>query len=213
MKILHIDDHKIFTQGLALALEAGLDDTRVVCGSSASEALALLDEHDDVDLAILDLGMPGIDGHGLIDAFNERHLTLPIVVMSAVEDPWQIRDCLNAGAVGFIPKTFGQEDIIHAIRHIIGGNIYLPDALKERLSRLPEKYVPESRRVAKGLHLNKRQMDVLGLMQRGYGNREIADILCISEHTVKSHARVLYQALGVGGRLECVREAERCGLL
>ena len=213
MKILHIDDHKIFSQGLALALESGLQDTRVLCGHSAREALDLLESHPDVDLAILDLSMPGIDGLGLLEAINERHLTLPAVVMSAVEDPWQIRDCLHAGAMGFIPKAFGQAEIMAALDEIIAGNIYLPDALRERLARLPEKYVPENRRVAEGLHLNKRQMDVLELMHQGYRNREIADILCISEHTVKSHARVLYQALDVGNRLECVREAERQGLI
>jgi DNA-binding NarL/FixJ family response regulator len=213
MKILHIDDHKIFTQGLALALEDGLEDTRVLCGHSAAEALAELEAHPDIDLVMLDLSMPGIDGLGLIDALNERDLALPIVVMSAVDDPWQIRDCLHAGAVGFIPKTFGQTEIIAALKQIVGGDIYVPEALRERLSRLPEKYVPESERVAKGLHLNKRQMDVLELMQRGYSNREIAEILSISENTVKSHARVLYQALDVGSRLECVREAERHGLI
>lgn len=213
MKILHIDDHEIFAQGLALALEAGFADTRVICGHDANEALRQLEQHPDLDLAILDLNMPGIDGLGLIDAFNERNFALPIVIMSAEEDPWQIRDCMQAGALGFIPKMFTKEEIIAALNRILAGETFLPDDLRGRLRKLPEYSADEAQRIAEGFHLSKRQLDVLELMRRGYSNRQIADILCVSEPTVKSHARVLYQSLGVHSRLECIREAERSGLI
>ncbi len=213
MKILHVDDHEIFAQGLAMALEAHLPEAHVLYGLDAAQALHLLEANVDIDLAIVDLNMPGIDGRALIDALGERDMALPVVVMSAVEDPWLIRDCLRAGAMGFVPKVFGKDEIIAALERVLAGEVYLPHRLAERLQQLPDEEPPEAQRVAKGLGLGKRQLDVLALMRQGYGNREIADILCISEHTVKSHARVLFQTLGVNNRLECVREAERTGLI
>lgn len=141
MKILHIDDHEIFAQGLALALEAKLADARVISGYDAATALQRLEEHPDLDLAILDLNMPGIDGRGLIDALSERNFALPIVMMSAVEDPWLIRDCMQAGAVGFIPKAFGTDQVIDALNRIFDGEIFLPNDLHDRLQQLPDKQV------------------------------------------------------------------------
>lgn len=214
MKIIHVDDHQLFVEGLKAVLEHTSVGHTILAAANAEDAIKLVEQNLDTDLVMVDLTLPGMDGHALIKALFERNLIIPVVVMSAVDDLWQIKRCMDEGAMGFIPKSIETAEMITAIQRLVQGETFLPDELREKLENLPDK-APEGNveKLAAAYHITSRQMEVLNLMREGYGNQDIANILCLSEHTIKSHARVLFQALGVSNRVECIRNAERAGLL
>ena len=214
MNILHLDDHQLFAEGLRAVLQQPSVGHRVVSAYDVESALGALDEHGDIDLVLTDLQMPGLDGQAFIQALFQRGLMIPVLVMSAVEDLWAIRRALDAGAMGFVPKALETQDIVSIIQRALEGEPYLPAGMVDKLQAMPSD-APENgiERVAKRYQITPRQLDVLRLMRDGCSNREIAQVLSISEHTVKSHGQVLFQAFEVSNRLECVRYAERAGLL
>ena len=214
MKIMHVDDHQLFAEGLKAVLEHSSNGHTVLSASDANSALDLASSNPDLDLIMVDLGLPGIDGHALIKALFERNIIVPVIVMSGVDDLWQIKQCMDEGAMGFIPKSVETDNILNAIETVIRGDTYLPEELCEKINNLPSDTPSDQiERIAASLKISKRQMEVLRLMREGYGNQDIANILCVSEHTVKSHARVLFQTFGAANRVECVRSAEKAGLL
>ncbi len=209
MKIVHIDDHALFVEGLKAIL--GHD---IHTASNAEEGLLLAEQHPDADLILVDLGLPGMDGQALLKALFARGVVAPVAIMSAAEDNWKIKRCLDEGAMGFIPKALPVQHIKLAIERIMAGHFFLPDDLKTRLDQLPDiEPEEETARIAASHHITRRQLDVLRLMQQGYGNQEIANILFLSEHTVKSHVKALLRNFHAANRVECVRCAERAGLL
>ena len=209
MKILHIDDHALFVEGL----KAIIGHT-IHAAYSAEAGLALAVQHPDADLILVDLSLPGMNGQALIKALFARGTVASIVVMSAVEDCWKIKHCLDEGAMGFIPKALPTEQIKQAIETVLAGDFFLPNDLAAKLAQLPDKEPDnETARIATSHQITPRQLDVLRLMQQGYGNQEIANILFLSEHTIKSHVKALLRALDAANRVECVRCAERAGLL
>lgn len=214
MKIIHVDDHQLFVAGLRALLEHERHGYQVISAATGEDAITLIEQHFDAELMLVDLTLPGMDGHALIKACFERNFIVPVIVMSGVEDLWQIKRCMDAGAVGFIPKSASTDDIVIALQTVLSGDTYLPIDLEEKIANLPsETEGSYAERTARSLRVSKRQMEVLKLIRDGYGNQEIANILCLSEHTIKSHTRALFQVLDVSNRIECVRSAERIGLL
>lgn len=214
MKVLHLDDHQLFTEGLRAVLERAWPDCQVTCCTSVGDALKLMADDTNWDLMLADLQMPGLDGLAFLQALGERDLLVPVIVMSAVEDPFVVRQAFDRGAQGFIPKSYSTEAIVDAINRFMEEGLFVPPELAEQIEQLPDN-APASQR-ERQMHryqLTERQMEVLALMRDGYANREIGRILHISENTVKTHLKVLFQALAASSRLECVREAERVGLL
>lgn len=214
MKILHVDDHQLFTEGLASALHHSSLNCTVITATNADQVLALLAQHNDIDLLLIDLGMPNVDGICLMEGIIQRNYNIPMAVLSAQDDPWQIKDAFNLGATAFLPKSWGISDIVEALTKIEQGEIVLPDYMAQAISKLPEeKPKSHSQKAASSLAISPRQLEVLKLMQLGHSNKKIADILFISETTVKSHVQVLFQSIGAANRIECVRFAQTLGLL
>ncbi|CAA0103442.1 Transcriptional activator protein ExaE [BD1-7 clade bacterium] len=212
MKILHLDDHNLFTEGLSsVLLTHGIN---VTSASDTKAAIELLETTQDFDLIIADLSLPGLDGFAFIQSVEQRQLLLPIVVLSATEDLWLIKKSLAAGAVGFIPKTYKTLEIVAAINLIIAGEVYLPEKIRTSLSQLPDDEPQDS--IIKKLsayQLSRRQLDVLRLMHKGHSNEEIATILHVSINTIKTHVKILFSAFSVSNRMECVRFAEKVNLI
>ncbi|MCE0555643.1 MULTISPECIES: response regulator transcription factor [unclassified Motilimonas] len=205
IKIAVIDDHHLFLHGMELILKN--TGAEVVIFESAASALGELSEVAP-DLILMDLSMPEMDGFSMIHALAARDFLLPIAVVSASEDISQISDALDAGAMGFIPKSYPPDALVRAIESIIDGHIHVPESIalgikqyKESLAQSPE------------YSLSPRQMDVLKLLAKGYPNKKVADILNISEDTVKFHLRGLFKILGVSNRTESVTRANELGLL
>lgn len=214
MHILHLDDHYIFTQGLSAVFQSQRPDIDIVSAMDAKTALSILDESNSFDLILVDLNLPDLDGLAFIQAVEQRNLFIPIVVLSASEDMWQIKQALDVGASGFIPKSHSFENILSAIHSVLDGELYIPEDIQKHIRKLPEKIPNDSQfKALSAYRLRQRQLDVLKLMQQGYSNEDIAQVLHLSRNTIRSHARIIFSAFGVGNRMECIRFAERVGIL
>jgi len=214
MKLLHLDDHVLFSEGLSAVLQQRADNLQVLSANEAEQAFSLLEQHTDIDVILVDLSMPGLDGLAFLNGMEQRDIYIPVAVLSATDDLWKIKKALQAGASGFIPKTYSSEAILNILEHIVAGDIMLPEDIQQALQEIPDKEPKqEQHRILSAYQLGQRQMDVLKLMQQGYGNEEIATVLHLSKNTIKTHARTLFSAFQVSNRLECVRYAERIGLL
>ncbi len=213
MKVIHVDDHVLFAEGFKamLTMRTAFD---VISLTSAREALTLLDEIGEVDLLLVDLQMPEMNGISMIEAIERRGLLVPVVVISASEDLWEIRKVMNAGAAGFIPKTANTEEIVSILERVMQGEIYLPENIEAGIAHLPQ-IKPEGgvKQAMAHYHITERQLEVLRLIRQGYNNKDISKILYISIETVRTHVRNLYSAFQVNDRIRCVRAAEEAGLL
>ena len=213
MKVIHVDDHVLFAEGFNAMLTMRTDFD-VVSLPNAREALKLLDEAGEVDLLLVDLKMPEMNGLSMIEAIERRGLLVPVVVISASEDLWEIRKVMDAGAFGFIPKTANMGEIIQILNRVIEeGGTYLPEDIAIGISRLPKQKPKDTiKSILAHYHITERQLEVLRLMRQGYNNNDIATILYITKETVRTHAGNLYRAFNVGDRIRCVRAAEDAGL-
>lgn len=213
MKILHIDDHMLFAEGLSAVLSQHAKDIEIVSANDSEQGLMLIEQNQDIDLIFIDLNMPGLNGLAFIDSINERDLFIPFVVLSASENIWDIREALSSGAAGFIPKTYSFQKILDIIELVILGDVYVPDSILTAIENLPErKPLHDQQQILTAYKLGQRQFDILKLMRQGYSNDEMAVVLNISINTIKTHVKTLFTSFQVKNRLECVRYAERINI-
>lgn len=201
-RILIVDDHPIFRQGLATALSSAAD--LVVCGegASADEAIALTRKLAP-DLVLLDLSMPG-GGMAALAAIRANHSDLPIAVLTASEDSDNVLGALRAGAQGYVLKGIGGQALIDAVRAIAAGEGYIAPVLAARiLSELSREPVPELSPQGTPLDdLTPREREVLELVANGFSNKEIALRGDMQEKTVKHHMTRILAKLHVRNRTE-----------
>lgn len=210
MNILIVDDHPLFIYGIRHSLGRLDPDVRVTeadGAESAERAIETLESDQSFDLILIDLGLPGMNGTSIIQRLQERGIWLPLVVISGEQDVQVIKSVLEAGALGFIPKSHNSQQMVAALEQILDGEIYLPADIKQQIRRL------ETRRNSTSELVTKRQLDVLQLMAKGYSNKQIATSLFLTEHTVKAHVSAIFTALDACNRTECVRIAQHEGLL
>jgi DNA-binding NarL/FixJ family response regulator len=214
VKILHLDDHTLFAEGLSVVASLHSDNLSIIGVTSAEGAWQVLEKQSDIELMLIDLNMPDLDTLDFIESLTERNLYIPFIVLSASRDLFQIRKALKNGASGFIPKTYSIVQILQVIEQVMAGDIVVPRDIEQGIACLPEKEPSHTHyKIMTNYKLGKRQMDVLKLMQEGYSNDEIADQLKLSKNTIKTHVKTIYSAFQVSNRLECVRYAERIGLI
>jgi DNA-binding NarL/FixJ family response regulator len=210
MKALVIDDHPVFIT----ALESLLKDMRRGIGidtaTSAEEALRHIEYHPDYQFILLDLSMPGLDGFAFLRALEQRKLPIPVIIVSSSEEPETIHACISAGAVGYIPKSYDLEQMAKAIERIHDGEIYLPQALTQSTIQTNEEAVKQR---CEQIGISDKTYQVLVWLAKGKTNKEIAEELNISVHTVKAHLAKLFERLQTGNRMDTVMEAIRLGLI
>ncbi len=214
VKILIVDDHPMFMDGLIQGLH-GLDDSLDLDqAATAEQALARIDSGIAPDFMLIDIFLPGESGIVLLKTLIAREIWIPALVLSASDDPLLIREAIDNGAMGYVPKTFSARQLLEAMKIVTRGDLFLPPGITRPAdSPAPRDSNGDSDRPANRHGITRRQTEVLKLMTRGYSNRKIASTLFVSEHTVKSHIKAMFKALRVANRTACVRKAGQLGLV
>jgi len=218
MKILLADDHELIRTGLRNELRE-LDAAVLFVDAWHADSLRQMFElHDDLDLALVDLAMPGMDGARTIAELRERYPTVPLIVLSGADPVANARAVMRVGAAGFIPKSAMAEVMLQAIRLVLAGGQYLPPQLIQLLNDdalQPEQVGTtgedtQQRKDRKRLELlSQRQKEVFALLAKGLSNKMIARELKITEGTVKNHVATIFDVLNVHNRVSAVVEARR----
>lgn len=203
-RILLIDDHRLFADGLSLVLsQSGEYQVSTFYNARCVlDNIELLKEH---DLALIDLDMPSLDGFGFIKGIKERKLNIKVVVVSATEKRSDINRILQMGAMGFLPKKSPSNIMLEGVRTILSGNKYVPKNLLQEVD-WQSINADQNDDIKHDSVFTSRQLEILSLLRDGYSNKEIAQILDVTESTVKSHIGLLFKALGVKNRTACVRK-------
>lgn len=214
MNILMVEDHRLVADAMQVMLTEIDPSINVTACYSTQHALSVVDTGRRFDLVLTDLFMPGIDGIGLLVGLNNRNKQIPVVVISGSDDDKHIRLSLENGAAGFIKKTLPAAEMIAGIRKVLDGGRFFPErfaALDNQLSRGEKPFGGNQN--ASGVKPGQKQLQVLQLMADGNSNKQISQIVGISEATVKYHTSQLFKHLGVKNRTSCVREAQLRGLI
>jgi len=202
-RIVIVDDHPLFRAALRQTLAGGAD-VRVEEAGDLAALSAALEADRDCDLVLLDLNMPG--GHGLsgLLLLRAQYPELPVMIISAVEDPKVIARSFELGAAGYLTKSAGPADIRSAIETVLSGELYVPDGIA--LGHEGDEHADLARRLAT---LTPQQIRVLMMLSDGLMNKQIAFELAISEATVKAHVSSILQKLGVDSRTQAVIAAAK----
>jgi DNA-binding NarL/FixJ family response regulator len=199
-RFIIVDDHPLFRGALSQALSASFENAEILEAGSLAELTERLATAIDTDLILLDLTMPGVHGVSGLIYLRAQHPEVPVVIVSASDDAETIRNCLDCGASGFIPKSQPVERIRDAIRKVIDGELWLPPDVD--LSNVPSGDSTEL--VSRLATLTPQQVRVLMMLGEGLLNKQIAYKLNVSEATVKAHVSAILQKLGVDSRTQAV---------
>lgn len=213
MHILLVDDHTLFREALLHVLNQLDEQVAVLEAADVSEATQLIAHTHNLDLLLLDIDLPGVDGLTALPNLRELAPTVPIVVLSGSENANDVQCALDHGSVGYIPKSCSSHEMLTALRIVLQGDVFVPPKLLSKLGKEPlmaEK--PEEKSDSQSL-LTSRQVDVLELMAKGLPNKSIANTLNVVEGTVKLHVAAIMRALGARNRTHAVTEASRRGLI
>lgn len=198
-RIVIVDDHPLFREALSQTLANVVKGVDVAQAASLDELTAMLEAGGDIDLVLLDLNMPGVQGFSGLMYLRAQYPQIPVVVVSASEDPKTIRRCLDLKASGFIPKSLPAPAIRDALKAVLAGGIWVPRSVDFN-SVEPELSAMAGKMAA----LTPQQMRVLMMLGEGLLNKQIAYKLDVSEATVKAHVSAILQKLGVDSRTQAV---------
>ncbi len=203
---LVVDDHPLFREALQLAIQSAYPEAKIVEAASIAAARVALSGDTAFDLILLDLAMPGTRGFDGLLELRTSHPKLPIVIVSALEDPRIIHEAMTCGAAGYISKSIRKPELADAIQDLMNGVVYLP-----------KDYVPPdagtdgtdpdiASRIAL---LTPQQLRVLQMLRQGLLNKQIAFELGVGETTVKAHMSEILRKLGVASRTQAVIEVSK----
>ena len=213
MKILVVDDHSLITDALSV-LFLDLDPAAEVLTTRTAEGtMDLLEKNADLDLVVLDLGMPGVSGTSLLESMVAHSPEMKILVLSGQQDPRNVMRVLQLGAAGFVPKSMASDTLLAAGKFVLSGGVYNPADLLEEVNRVAMIGTPERPREvgATRVELTERQEQVLQLLARGAPIKIICRELGLSEGTVKTHVTAIYRAFNASNRTEALLAARRHG--
>ena len=199
-RLVIADDHPLFRGALREAVVGLLEAVDIAEAGTFDDVVALLDRGGDVDLVLLDLAMPGVRGFSGLMYIRAQYPSVPVIVVSANDDPAAIRRCMEFGASGFIPKTLSVEAMRAAISRILGGGVWTPSDVDLSAGADSE----TAALMARMATLTPQQVRVLMMLSEGLLNKQIAYELHVSEATVKAHVSAILQKLGVDSRTQAV---------
>jgi DNA-binding NarL/FixJ family response regulator len=210
MKLLIVDDHSMVRAGLAALLEQPRYSMSVLLAKDAAEGLDVIGANPDIEVVLLDISMPGVDGIAALKDFGKIRPDLPVILLAASENPGDIRRGLAAGALGYVPKSSSPETLLSAIRLVMSGEVYVPPVMLRSdggtdgvAASLYQITIP----------LTRRQIEVLRLLDRGLSNKAIGRELHLAERTVKAHITAIFKSLRVTNRNDAVAFARRANVV
>jgi DNA-binding NarL/FixJ family response regulator len=221
MKILLVDDHVLFREGIALLLKSLVAGDSLYQAGTCEEAVAKVSQDPSIELVLMDINLPGTSGINAIALIRAKFPLIPVVGLSSSDDKQTILDAIDAGAMGFIPKSSSSAVLFAALQLVLSKGIYIPPEafLRERgvgnrsgaragaeRPGAPEHATPED------LGLTPRQSEVLFLILQGKSAKAICRDLSLSSSTVKIHTSAALRALNVTTRTQAVIAAGRMGL-
>jgi len=210
LNILVADDHALMREGIHLVLSRLSEEPELVSAANYAETLHFLTLKTDFDLILIDLNMPGGQAFtGLVQVLTASR-EVPVVVLSASDNPADIHRSIELGAKGYIPKSESNERLIAALELVLLGGVYLPPRLYNYTPASDHiKFKPENAE----LTLTRRQKEVLVLLARGEPNKGIGRILGLSEGTVRTHVNAIFKLLDVNNRTQAGVSARTLGLI
>ena len=206
MRILLADDHDLFRAGLGMVLQGLGDVVEVTQADSLSAAIDCVDQMPELDLALLDLNMPAMNGMTGLRQFRQQFPLIPVVIISGSDSPADAQQALDAGASGYIHKSSPPQVVLSALQLVLAGGVYVPPQALRRDDEAPAALPPMHKGKLGGL--TARQIDVLRLLAAGKPNKLIARELGLSEGTVKIHLSTIFRVLDVNNRTEAVLAAQ-----
>lgn len=197
-RLLIIDDHPLFREGMIAALSRLLPGVGMIGAGSAEDGLSVLDNDPDIDLVLIDIRLPGMDGFTALRQFAQLHPTISRMIMTGSDDADDERRAIAEGASGYLHKSMDIDDVGIAIETVLMGDVYRHQRHRTKPAR-------------NDITLTLRQLDVLQLLTEGRSNKEIARTLDITERTAKAHVAAIFLAFGSANRTQAVMEAQRRG--
>jgi len=201
IKVMVVDDHPLVRIGIATVVNQQPDMKITAEADGGPRALELYRQHRP-DVVLMDLRLRGESGARLTSTLRAEFPDARVLVISNYDGDEDIHQALAAGALGYLFKSVVEDELVDAIREINAGRPYLPKGVADRLHESET-----------GARLTRREDEILDLLGKGLGNRELGQVLGVSEDTVKTHLKSLFRKLGVSDRAEAVREALRRGFI
>lgn len=216
MKILVVDDHALVRRGLSYVVKEGFPDADVVEAESSAAALEALREVKKMDVALVDVRMPDLDGLELLRAIKVEWADLPVIMLSTYDNAPYVKRALSDGASGYLLKDATPEDLAQAIKVAISGsgNVLSPRVIQNLFEDQESASLNAAN--AQGRRneysLTQRENDILALLSEGRSNRDIAGHLYLSEKTVKAHLAAIFRKMGVTNRTQAAMVAVHMGV-
>jgi DNA-binding NarL/FixJ family response regulator len=204
-RILIVDDHPLFREALRNALGTAKSRLDISEAGSLDDLISILARDDTCDLVLLDLRMPGVQGLSGLIYLRSQYPNIPVVIVSASEEPGIMQKSLDLGASGFIPKSSGAATIIEAVEAVLAGGVWAPPWAEQDPPADPETAAIAGRVAS----LTAQQIRVLMMLKEGLLNKQIAHALSVSEATVKAHVSAILLKLGVASRTQAVIAASK----
>lgn len=215
MRIMVVDDHALVRRGMAYVVKEGFPEAEVIEAESSAAALEVFHSGTEIDLALVDVRMPDLDGLELLRAIKAEWPSVPVIMLSTYENAPYVKRALADGAAGYLLKDATPEDLSQAINVAMSGsgNVLSP--------RVIQNLFEDQESGAHGGSLNgrrsdysltQREHDILALLSEGRSNREIAGALFLSEKTVKAHLAAIFRKLGVTNRTQAAMMAVQMGV-
>lgn len=207
LKILLVDDHEMFRDGISMLLAKEYPEVEVIQAENLQQALNHLRTHINIEMILLDLHLQESSPHENIKSIKSRHPKIPITVISGEERPEFIRNILEYGVKAYVPKSIGNKEFIDAIKQVLIGKEYVPAGIAAEIKRSEDEGIPSFD------SLTDRQKQVLALMAQGISNQEIAERLNISGNTITVHVKNILKILNASNRTEAGFIAIKYGLV